>query len=461
MATLPLEREIATQFLSFINKSRSAFFAVAAAKEQLVANGYKQLSERERFNIAPGGKYFFTRNQSSIVAFAVGKKYDGATSAFNIVAAHTDSPCLKLKPITKVEKCEYLQVGVQTYGGGLWHTWFDRDLGLSGRVIVKEGNNFVSRLVQITKPILRIPTLAIHLDRSVDEGFKFNKEEQLLPILASSLKSPENTKDADHHRVLLEIIASDLQVKVEDIESLDLSLCDCQDSVLGGAKEEFIFSGRLDNLMMSYTGLHSLIESSTDEHLANQPNILLLALFDNEEVGSQSAYGADSALLPDTIAKISSALPNPDIVSTVIRRSVMLSCDMAHGCHPNYAGKHESNHKPLIHGGPVIKYNANQRYATTNETSFIITELGKRHNIPVQHFVVRNDSPCGSTIGPILAAKLGMRCVDLGIPQFSMHSIREMAGTADLVHTTRLLKHFFIEYADLDKHVFIDEEPPK
>jgi len=260
--------------------------------------------------------------------------------------------------------------------------------------------------------------------------------------------------------LLLELLAAEAQVKVEDIVSFDISLCDTQDSALGGAKEEFIFSGRLDNLMMSWTGLHALFESTKDEDLASQKNVHLLALFDNEEVGSQSAYGADSTILPEAIDRISKALPHPDTVPAIIRRSILLSCDMAHAQHPNYKSKHEAKHAPTIHGGPVIKHNANQRYATTIESALIVSELAKKHQITAQQFVVRNDSLCGSTIGPILAAKLGMRCVDLGIPQFSMHSIRETAGTADLVHTTELLKHFFREFADFDKTIYTDDQPP-
>jgi len=313
---------------------------------------------------------------------------------------------------------------------------------------------------------LRIPNLAIHLNRGVnDEGFKFNKEEQLLPIISTAIKdtfeSPVNSASGkEHHPVLLHLLAEALSCKPEDIETFDLSLTDTQPAVLGGANSEFVFGGRLDNLMMSFVCLHALVAATTDEKLKAQTQVQMAILFDNEEIGSDTAHGAGSTIMQEMMQRIAESflqpLGKPFSMPLAIRKSFLFSCDMAHALHPNYRSKHESNHAPLIHYGPVIKENANARYATTVETKFFTRELAKMAQVPTQAFVVRNDSLCGSTIGPILAAKLGMRCVDIGIPQFAMHSIREMAGTADLLHSTLLLQAFYQHFAELDKTVVTD-----
>lgn len=429
------------------------------------AAGFQYLPENEDWEgkLKRGGKYFTTRNQTSIVAFAVGGAYDAVSGGFNITAAHTDSPCLKIKPVSKITSASYLQVGVECYGGGLWHTWFDRDLGVSGRVLVSEGDKVVSKIIEINSPLLRIPNLAIHLNRTVnDEGFKFNKEDQIVPLISSAIKNsfetPVDTSiGKEHHAVLLHILAKEIGCKPEQIEMFDLSLCDVQPAVLGGAESEFIFGGRLDNLMMSFVCLHALRAATTEELLANEKQIQIAICFDNEEIGSETAHGAGSTLMQEMMTRIGQCFTDkqskPFSLPLAIRNSMLFSCDMAHGIHPNYKGKHEANHAPLMHAGPVIKENANARYATTVETKYITKVLAKKAGVPTQSFVVRNDSLCGSTIGPILAAKLGMRCVDIGIPQFSMHSIREMAGTEDLLHSTKLLQAFYKEFAAVDKTI--------
>jgi len=414
-----------------------------------------------------GKKYFFTRNQSTIIAFAIGKKFKPG-NGFNIVAAHTDSPNLKLKPNSAIESSGYLEVGCELYGGGLWNTWFDRDLTAAGRVIVKDGNKFEARLVKVEKPILRIPTLAIHLDRSVNtDGFKYNTQNHVLPILATAVKKqlgdkPEE-KSADkakHHPLLLQILADKLKVDVSAIQNFDLSVCDTQPGAIGGALDEFIFSPRLDNLCMSFCSLKALVGSS-DASLDDETNVRVVMLFDNEEVGSSSAHGAASPLLLDTIARIT-ALNGPvnggnrTLEDQAIRNSFLVSADMAHALHPNYAGHHDPQHQPGINKGPVVKHNANLRYTTTAPTAFVILELGKRNNVPVQEFVVKNDSPCGSTIGPIMSTLGGIRGVDIGNPQLSMHSIRETCGVADVTHAVTLLKAFFEQFTALDSQLIVD-----
>lgn len=435
----------------------------------MLASGFKYISESEDWSgkLQAGGKYFTTRNQTSIVAFAIGKAYDPSKNGFNITAAHTDSPCLKVKPVSKISGAGFLQVGVECYGGGLWNTWFDRDLGLSGRVLVSEGGKVVSKIVDINKPVLRIPNLAIHLNRSVnDEGFKFNKEEQLVPIIATAVKDNLEAVDSasgkEHHAILLSLLAEEIGCKPENIENFDLSLCDTQPAVIGGAKSEFVFGGRLDNLMMSFVCLHALRAATSDELLQKESQVQIAICFDNEEIGSDTAHGAGSTLMQEIMERVGSSIAEQEkkkfSLPLAIRKSFLFSCDMAHALHPNYKSKHEANHAPLMHFGPVIKENCNARYATTIETKYITKALAKIADVPTQAFVVRNDSLCGSTIGPILAAKLGMRCVDIGIAQFAMHSIRESAGVADLVHSTKLLQSFHANFTAVDSSIVTDEQ---
>ncbi|KAJ3056885.1 hypothetical protein HK097_003045 [Rhizophlyctis rosea] len=446
------------------------------------SEGYEEINERDSWQdlVTPGGRYFFTRNKSSIVAFAVGAKYKSG-NGFSILGAHTDSPCFKVKPRSKKEKFGYVQVGVETYGGGIWATWFDRDLGLAGRVITKRSDGKLDhQLVHIKRPILRIPTLAIHLDRTINEAFKFNNETQLLPILSlvtKTLNSTGNGKEepaatgveARHHPLLLRLLAEELHTEVSEIGDFELCLYDTQPSTIGGAQNEFIYSARCDNLIMSYCSLSALINSTAGTSLKSDPNIRLITLFDNEEIGSVSAYGADSNLLEITVRRLSSlgapATPVDESFAKAMSRSLLISADMAHAQHPNYPDKHEDNHRPAMNAGLVIKQNANQRYATTAVTMAVLRECVDVFNkgvtdgvttVKLQEFVVRNDSPCGSTIGPMLSAKMGLRTIDVGNPQLSMHSAREMAGTEDVENAINIFQTFFEHFPDIDARLNID-----
>ncbi|KAI9193205.1 peptidase M18 [Polychytrium aggregatum] len=459
----------ASQFIKFVNASPSPFHAVAESKKLLLEQGFVELKERDSWanKIQRNGKYFFTRNQSALIAFVVGGKY-APGNGFSILGAHTDSPCLKLKPKSKKESVGYLQVGVQTYGGGLWNTWFDRDLSIAGRVLVHtQEDKWEHQLVKIDEPILRIPTLAIHLDRGIDEGFKFNKEVQLTPILASASKALNGEKKDDsavHHPVLLQRIAKELNIQADQIGDFEICLYDTVPATIGGIEQEYIFSARLDNLMMSFCSIKALTNSLREPtSVANDPNIRLVALFDNEEVGSNTAHGADSNLLTVVLKRIAdvdivglSAPVSKTAFEESLLKSLLVSADMAHAVHPNYAEKHESNHRPQMNQGVGVKINANQRYATTAVTTLIIRELAKKRNTPIQEFVVRNDSPCGSTIGPMLSAKLGLRTVDIGNPQLSMHSIRETCGVHDVQYAIDLFESFFEDFPSLDARITVD-----
>jgi len=447
-----------SDLINFLNSSRDPFHAVDSIKTKLVKAGFCELKEKDCWvnSIIPGGKYLFTRNQSSIVAFAVGKNW-AKGHGFSMIGAHTDSPCLKVKPKSHNQSCGYNQIGVEKYGGGLWFTWFDRDLTVGGRVIVSTESGFESKLVYINRPILRIPSLAIHIDRSANEKFEFNHETSLLPVIEQEVKTVFETKKGDsHNNALMELLGSTLGIPPSKIHSFELSLCDTQDAVIGGLNNEYIFSGRLDNLCSSYCATMALIESSTAQSLETEENVRVIALFDHEEVGSTSAFGASSTLTIDAMTRIATALNSESEMLTSKTNSFFISADMAHAVHPNYSAKHEANHRPEMNKGPVIKNNANQRYASTGPTSLVIEALAKAHNIPIQSFCVRNDVACGSTIGPIVSSAIGVRTVDIGNPQLSMHSIREMCGVDDATHCINLFKAYFEEFPQLNKTITID-----
>lgn len=309
------------------------------------------------------------------MAFSIGQKYR-AGNGFNMIGAHTDSPCLKLKPRSSRVKSDYEMVNVEPYGGGLWHTWFDRDLSVAGRVLVKDpSGRFVHRLVRIERPILRIPMLAIHLNREIHtEGFKPNKETHLAPLLATSAKvelskmnGSKNGVESGHHPILLNVLAKELKCKVEDIVDFELNLCDTQPGVIAGASNEFVFVGRLDNLCSCFCSITALIDScQADESLENEDRIRAVALFDHEEVGSDSAQGAGGPVMHDTISRVNRCLSEreTDVVERSLASSFLVSADMAHAIHPNYTEKHDPSHAPTLHKGVVVKTNVNQRYAT-------------------------------------------------------------------------------------------------
>ncbi|ETS72885.1 Aspartyl aminopeptidase [Pestalotiopsis fici W106-1] len=489
----------ALDFLEFVNASPTPFHAVQSAIARLDKAGFTKVKERENWSatLKPGGKYYMTRNGSTIVAFAIGSKWRPG-NPIAMVAAHTDSPCLRIKPVSKKSGVGFLQVGVETYGGGIWHSWFDRDLSIAGRVLVKDGQgNFVQKLVKVDRPIIRIPTLAIHLDR--EPSFNPNKETELFPIagmVAAELNrtgveevvKDDNTSNTTfqplkdmsdrHHPYILEIIAEHAGVSVENVVDFEMVLYDVQKSVLGGLNEEFIYSARLDNLNMTYCSVMGLIESVQSSSLDDETSIRLIACFDHEEIGSTSAHGANSDLLPAVVRRLSvvagdrhgdsashrswehiSSDPDADLTTAFEQTasgSFLVSADMAHSVHPNYVGKYESNHQPEMNKGTVIKVNANQRYATNSPGIVLIQEAAKRAGVPLQLFVVRNDSSCGSTIGPMLSAQMGIRTLDLGNPQLSMHSIRETGGTYDVEHAIKLFDSFLSHYSELEAKIYVD-----
>ncbi|KAG7877667.1 hypothetical protein KL937_004537 [Ogataea polymorpha] len=474
-------------FIDFVNASPTPYHVVDTVKKQLQQAGFEELSERNNWDgfIKRGSKYYVTRNGSSIIAFTIGGSYQPGNGV-SIVGGHTDSPVLRIKPISDQRKEGYIQVGVETYGGGIWHTWFDRDLSVAGRVFVNESGKYVSKLVKIQKPILRIPTLAIHLTKERYTKFEFNKETQFKPIAG---QYQERSKDAAgccggeqlsedeyqslksvvqrHSKELLDLIAADLSVDVAQIEDFELILYDTQQSTIGGLSNEFIFSPRLDNQVTCYCATQGLINSV--QSLDRQEGIQMISLFDHEEIGSLSAQGADSSFLPNILERLTRPTSltidgneyGPKNVASsyfleTMAKSFILSSDMAHGVHPNYTENYESLNKPRLNSGPVIKVNANQRYVTNSPGIVLLKKVADLAKVPLQLFVVRNDSPCGSTIGPMVSAKLGVRTLDLGNPQLSMHSIRETCGSHDVEKLVALFENFFERFYDLEQRIEVN-----
>ena len=412
--------------LNFIDRSPTPFHAVEEMSNTLAEKGFTRLQEEDAWELETNGRYFLTRNDSSLIAFVVGSK-----PSFKIIGAHTDSPNLRLKPNAGYDKNGYLQLGVEVYGGVLLSTWTDRDLSLAGRVILAGKKKPLSKLIRLDQALLRIPQLAIHLNRDVNKkGLVLNEQNHLPPIFSIQKKS-----SADE--ALKKLVARELRCKPADIVGMELSLYDTQTGTLAGAEQEFIFSGRLDNLASCHAAMHALMETTKKD-----PATRVIAFYDHEEIGSETAQGAGSPFLKDVLERITMS-ENREGFLRAMARSFFISADMAHAIHPNYSDRHDTQHMPIINSGPVIKSNANQRYATDAVSSAWFESLCKKAGVPVQKFVVRSDLGCGSTIGPITAANLGIRTVDVGNPMLSMHSIREMAGAKDHELLIHAFKEFF------------------
>ena len=424
---------VLSDLLAFLGESPTPYHATFAVAKRLLAAGFQPLHEADDWGALPAGRYHVVHGGSTILAFVVPAARKLA--AFRMVGAHTDSPNLRLKPKPEYTKEGYAQLGVEVYGGVLLSTWLDRDLSLAGRVFLKsgDGERVEPRLFRIDRPLLRVPQLAIHLDRDVnDKGLALNRQEHLAPVLGL----------AEGAEGLTALVARELSVDTDRVAQLDLMLYDVTPPVLAGARSEFIFSARLDNLAMCHAATTALIAAAPRAEGGDV--VPIVALFDHEEVGSESATGAHSGFLPRLLERIALAM-GLDRAATLraLSASTCVSADMAHAVHPNYPDRHEARHKPVLNGGPVIKVNAQQRYATSAETAAMFADLCKKEDVPVQHYAHRTDLPCGSTIGPITSALLGMKTVDVGNPMLSMHSIREMAGARDAERMGRVMARFF------------------
>ena len=428
------QQELNAGLMQFVQASPTPYHAVASLSAELDAVGFTRLEENARWQLERNRGYYVTRMGSSIVAFRTGDK-DLSTTGINMVGAHTDSPCLKVKPLPEIIRQKYIQLGVEVYGGVLLNPWFDRDLSMAGRVDYRgKDGKLAYSLVDFKKAVAVIPSLAIHLDREANEKRAINAQTYLPPVLSQS--SADNKfvfKD-----LLQQFLVDEQGLDVDKVHAYDIRFYDVQPPALVGMEDEFITSARLDNLLSCYIGLQSLLASSGKD-------ASLLICTDHEEVGSVSAPGAKGPFLESVVDRIaeSFAPASSEAKRHVLDNSTFYSVDNAHGIHPNFADKHDDKHGPLLNQGPVIKINGNQRYATSSETSAAFRQLCEDNAIPVQAFVVRNDMGCGSTIGPIVAGELGVKTLDIGVPTFAMHSIREMAGSKDTLYLASALKAFF------------------
>ncbi len=418
--------------MAFLAAARTPYHAVAEMGQRLEAAGFVCLHERDAWALTPGGRYFTTRNGSSIVAWIMPKERMLEDCGLRMVGAHTDSPCLKVKPAPEMNRHGYLQLGVEVYGGALLNPWFDRDLSIAGRVNFRRTDGALDQaLLDFDRPVAVIPNLAIHLDREVNNGRAINAQ-TFLPVVLGQGDGP-----LDFRALLKRQLQDQGVTAVDQVLDYDLSLYDTQAPSLLGLESEFLLSARLDNLLSCFVGLNALLASDTQQGA-------LLVCNDHEEVGSMSAVGAQGPMLAHVLERL---LPQPEARQRMLARSMLISADNAHGVHPNFSDRHDGNHGPLLNAGPVIKVNANQRYATTSETSAIFRNLAAQEEVPVQAFVVRTDMACGSTVGPITAAVIGVRTLDIGVPQFAMHSIREMAGVRDSWSLSRVLRRFYVQEA--------------
>lgn len=430
----------------FLQASPTPFHAVTSMTRLLEAAGFQRLMENDAWQLEPEGGYFVTRDDSSLIAFRTG---DGSLleRGIRMVGAHTDSPCLKVKPRAELRQSGYGQLGVEVYGGVLLNPWFDRDLSLAGRVTFsRAGGGVESALVDLERAIAIVPSLAIHLDREANQNRTINAQQHLPPVLmqvSAEPDSPEEKEEFSLENLLLDALEKSGVTGIDGILAHELSFYDVNPPRVIGAREEFLASARLDNLLSCFVGMDSLIH-------AEGGRCALLVCNDHEEVGSVSASGARGPFLEAVLERICDQLTGDtahrqqrENFRRVMHASMMISADNAHGIHPNYADKHDAQHGPLLNGGPVIKINANQRYATSGVTAALFRDLCEQAEVPVQSFVVRSDMGCGSTIGPAVAAELGVRTLDVGVPTFAMHSIRETAGTRDADYLGRVLRCYY------------------
>ncbi len=418
-----------TDLLAFLGASPTPFHAVDQGRRRLEAAGFRRLDEAERWDALAQGAYYVTTSGSNLIAFVL--PAPARRTRFCIVGAHTDSPNLRLKPSPEYAAEGYAQLGVEVYGGALLNSWLDRDLGLAGRALIRgERGRIESRLVRLDRPILRVPQLAIHLDREVnDKGLVLNRQDHLAPVLGLA---------GSGARSLARLIAEAADVAEDRLAGHELMLFDLTPPALGGQGGEFVFSARLDNLAMCHAATSAI--SAIDPIGAGAADaIAVIALFDHAAGGRGSTAGAASAVLPRALERL---MPDRETFHQACARSACVSADMSHAVHPNYPGRHEPRHKPQINGGPVIKTNTQQRYATTAATAAMFAEICREQGVPVQHYAHRTDLPCGTTIGPITSTLLGIATVDVGNPMLSMHSAREMGGSRDPAMMTRVLASF-------------------
>lgn len=437
-------RDPVADLLRFVDASPTPYHAVAEVSRRLDAAGWRPLAEADPWTLAPGDRAYTTRGDGSLLAFQAGE-LPPAEAGFRIVGAHTDSPNLRVKPRADLVRHGYRQLAVEPYGGVLLHTWTDRDLSLAGRVTLVQGGRLRTVLVDFGRPLLRVPNLAIHLYREISEqGLKLDPQQHLPPLVGLEDAPPWP-----------ELLATELraqghpEVEAQAVRGFDLMAYDTQPASTSGSRGEFVHAPRLDNLASCHAAVSALLGAGEGPPPAFTR---AMVLYDHEEVGSQSSQGAGGTFLVGSLGRVVAALKggSEQGAARAAARSLLISADMAHAVHPNYADRHEPGHQPVIGGGPVIKINANQAYASDAATVALFETVCREAGVAPQHFVSRSDLRCGSTIGPITAARAGIRTVDVGNPMLSMHSCREMAGRADVAPMIDALTAFYRGVGELD-----------
>ena len=427
-------KDFAKDLLDYIYDSPTSFHAVETSIELLEKNGFKEVKLNEKWNLKVEGKYYVTKNSSALIAFTINSN-NIEKEGFRMIASHSDSPSFRIKPNAQMSvENTYLKLNTECYGGPILNTWLDRPLSIAGRVVIKSKNilNPEEKLVDLRKPICIIPNVAIHLNKSINDGYKYNKQKDMLPLVGLI----NDTLEKDNF--LLKEIAKELKVEVEEILDFDLFLYEYEKGCLMGINEEFISTGRLDNLSMAHASLNALINTS------GKYGISLISIFDNEEVGSSTKQGADSNMLLNILERICISLGKTrEEFFTSIYSSFIISADLAHGVHPNMSEKHDPTNRPALGKGPVIKINANQSYTSDAYSASVYKNICKESNVEYQEFVNRSDERGGSTIGPISSTHIDIPSVDIGSPILAMHSIRELGSILDHYSIYKTFVTFF------------------
>ena len=429
-----MEKKLALELVDFLYDSPSACHGVKATQKILNENGFIEIKETDKWDLQPKGKYYVIKNDSALIAFEIGTG-DIEETGLRLIGAHTDVPGFRIKPNPQmISEGKYVKLNTEVYGGPILHTWFDRPLSIAGKVSLKGASPLKpeTRLVNINKPLLIIPSLAIHMNREVNEGFKINRQVDTLPLLGLI-----NDK-LEKEDYLMNILAEELQVNKEDILNFELGLYEYEKGMLIGMNEELISSGRFDDLWMVYAGIKALVDSR--ENAATKVMICI----DNEEIGSLTAEGANSTLLNNILERIALGLgKNREGYYRALANSIMISADLAHAVHPNLGDKHDPTNRPVLEGGPVLKIAASGSYSTDSFNGAVFAGICEAAGVPFQKFVNRSDVRGGTTIGPVTAANLTIPVIDMGAPVLGMHSIRELASVKDNYYTVKVFTEFF------------------
>ena len=429
-----MEKKLALELVDFLYDSPSACHGVKATQKILDTNGFIEIKETDKWELQAKGKYYVIKNDSALIAFEVGTGNIEETG-FRLIGAHTDVPGFRIKPNPQmISEGKYVKLNTEVYGGPILYTWYDRPLSIAGKVSIKGVSPLKpeTRLININKPLLIIPSLAIHMNREVNEGYKINKQLDTLPLLG--LINDELEKE-DY---LMNILAEELQVNKEDILNFELGLYEYEKGSLIGMNEELISSGRFDDLWMVFAGVKALVNSK--ENVATK----VMVCIDNEEIGSLTAEGANSTLLSNILERIALGLgKDREGYYRTLANSIMISADLAHAVHPNLGVKHDPTNRPVLEGGPVLKIAASGSYSTDSFNGAVFAGICESVGVPFQKFVNRSDLRGGTTIGPITSANLTIPVIDMGAPVLGMHSIRELASVKDNYYTIKVFTEFF------------------